>query len=165
MSQLDYVAQLVAVDGNMKALNDFSALADEVRNASDEMRKHACLVACRLALNKTGLQSPLVEDALQLIRESKPVSPKIRRNLSRLAHELDQKYLDLDDAVEDGVAGEDESLLAFLVARAAAAISLAVSAFCKNSSDDLEDSIYEAVQASGQDRGFIASVRAELSTS
>lgn len=165
MSRLDYVAQMVAVDGDMRALKDFTALADEVRGASDELRKHACLVACRLAVSRTGLQSALVDEVMQLLDESKPVPPKQRKNLSRLAKALDQEYLQLYDRVEEGAAAEKDEFQAFFVARAAEAVSFAVSAICNDSSEDIGDSIYEAVQASGQDRAFIASVRAALSQS
>ena len=54
MSRLDYLAQTVAVDGDMKALAVFTALADEFRRASDVARKHACLVACRSAVTRTA---------------------------------------------------------------------------------------------------------------
>jgi hypothetical protein len=163
MSRLDYLAQTVAVDGDMKALADFTALANELRGASDEMRKHACLMACRLAVTRTGLQSADIDEVLPLLAAFRPVPPTMRKSLLKLAEELDEKYLDLGDAVDSGAATEKEYLKAFGLARAAAAVSFAVSAFGEQPSEELEDSIYEAVQASGQNRAFIASLRKALS--
>jgi hypothetical protein len=165
MSRLDYLAQTVAVDGDMKALDDFAALADEVQGASQEMRKKACLAACRLAVTRTGLQFADIDEVLQLLEASRPVLPKLRKRLSKLAEDLDEKYLTLGDAVDSGAATEKECDDAFSLARAAAAVCFAVSAFSEQSSEEIEESIYEAVEASGQDRAFIASIREALSRS
>ncbi|MFM7038313.1 MAG: hypothetical protein ACKO2L_11390 [Planctomycetaceae bacterium] len=101
------------------------SLAASLRQVSDRQQRAACLAACEFAVEHSGVDSPVVEHALQALRQSKPVAPQVKRDLEALTQRLDDEYFDLQEAAENGTASEDEWKRAFSQARAASALVFA----------------------------------------
>ena len=102
-----------------------SSLAVSLRQASEIRQRAACLAACEFAVEHSGVDSPVVEQTLQVLRQSNPVAPQLKRELEALTQCLDDKYFGLQEAAENGTATEDEWKRAFSQARAASALVFA----------------------------------------
>ena len=130
-------------------------LADALRLASEESRRSACLTACEFAVQRTGIESPLVFDALRSLRSSKPLSSHDRDALDALAGRLDDDYFGLQEAAENGRATVGEYMRPFGQARAVAALSLAADRYAF---DAANEAIYEAASAVEDKQGLVAAV-------
>ncbi len=134
--------------------------------SGDRLRK-AAVAVCELALDKSGLESPLVREIMGLLRDGKPVSVALRAELQYLVNQLDEEYFDLRDAAETDDSAipvhEDDDPSApwhvmFHKARAAAAVLFA----CE------DDPLFAAAEASYEARAAahddVNSVRTAITT-
>jgi hypothetical protein len=130
-------------------------LADALRRASEESRRSACLAACEFAVQRTGIESPLVVDALRSLRSLKPLSPDDRDALDALAGRLDDDYFGLQEAAEDGRATVEDYMRPFGQARAVAALSFAAA---RDAFEAANEAIYEAASAVEDKQSLVATV-------
>jgi hypothetical protein len=117
-------------------------LADAFRNARPEQRRRAGLVACETAIELVGLdRDDDVSVGLDALRAGRTVGAELRERLRALSTRYDDQYFELDEA--DGPGKKLEALHLFAKARAAAALSFALS----EDVTELHESIYEAMSA------------------
>jgi len=102
-------------------------LVAALREASEERQRAACLVACNFAIESSGVRSPVVQDAMRMLRSSRPLLPRYKVELDELVAQLDDEYLRLQERVEEGQSATDEYMKFFGQARAVAALSFAAS--------------------------------------
>lgn len=117
--------------------------------SGDRLRKVAIAVS-ELALDASGLHSPLVAQAIGELSEGKPIQPALRAELQHLVDELDEEYFKLKEEAES--ADSEPSLrdddptapwrVMFHKARAAAAVLFA----CE------DDPLFAAAEATDEAR-------------
>ena len=121
-------------------------LAACLERASSSQLRAAALAACKLALERTGLTDPIVEEGLKALTEGNYGDVLLRSKLGSLVDRLDREHWRLKELIEQGRADEPPYPSAFHQARAANAVYAALD------SDAFEaavDSIYEAYHATG----------------
>ena len=118
-----------------------NSLFTALRHAPENRQRAACLAACEFAVENTGIKSSTVDQALQLLRSSKPIPAELKQNLDTLTQQLDEEYFDLQEAAEDGNASEEEWKRVFSQARAVSALLFASG---ENVLDAATEAIYEA---------------------
>jgi len=144
----------------MKRLDILSTqLAAALRQAPEERQRAASLTACEFAVQRTGVESPIVEGALQMLRDSKPFPPDHKVALEALAGRLDDEYFGLQEAVEEGRATVDDYMRAFGQARAVTALSFAAN---RDAYEAAYEAIYEAASATDDKEELVAAVRKML---
>jgi hypothetical protein len=74
------------------------------------------LAVCEFALKRSGLISPLTDEATKLLRERRPIPPRLEADLEDLVERLDAEYFGKRD---------ETAILLFHKARAAAALLFA----------------------------------------
>jgi len=150
----------------MKILNTMSrlesvssSLAASLRQVLDRQQRAACLAACEFAVEHSGVSSPVVEQALQALRQSMPIAPQVKRQLEALTQRLDDEYFDLQEAAENGTASEDEWKRAFSQARAASALVFAAG---EDAFEAASEAIYEATATVDDNSELVAIVAKAL---
>src|SRR5947209_3184809 len=110
----------------MKRLETLSAeLVEKLCRAPPAKQRKATLAACEFAIVHSKLENPLVQEALTSLRASGEFSPQHPAQLEALAARLDEEYLDLHEAAEEGRATTADYLPAFEKALAVAALAFA----------------------------------------
>lgn len=147
--QLLFEAGVVEAEFDMDRLEVLSSnVSEKFRLAPLSRQRAACLVACEIAIETSKMEDPLVRDALRQLRTGKSLTPESRAQINLQAARLDEKYLDMQDAVEKREATTADCLHLFAKSRAMAALSFAAD----NSPDALREAIYEAAAAVGDDK-------------
>ncbi|TAL80474.1 MAG: hypothetical protein EPN75_07100 [Beijerinckiaceae bacterium] len=136
-----------------------SRVSEKFRLAPISRQRAACLAACEIAIAASKTEDPLAREALLQFRAGESFTPERKAQIDAQAACLDQEYLDMQDAVDNGETTATNYLHIFAKARAMAALSFAAG----NSPDALREAIYEAAIAAGDDkRQFFAIVEAKL---
>jgi len=69
---------------------------------ADETRlRRVAIAVSEFALERANLQSPLAREALDSLRKTGAVSPKVREDLRTLTDSLDDQYFKLHEAADD----------------------------------------------------------------
>lgn len=132
-----------------------TTLTTSLREASTKHQQSACLAACEFAVERSGIDSPIIQHALQAMRNSQPVPPEIKRELKSLEQRLDDEYFHLQEAAEAGNASEDAWKRAFSHARATSALVFAAG---EDAFEAASEAIYEASATVDDNRELIAVV-------
>jgi hypothetical protein len=103
-------------------------------------------VGCRLAVARSGLNDPEVAAALAALVDGRFGAGPERESLARVVDGLDKEAFDLQDAVEEGRATENEYVDAFHRARAATSLLWALHADPRTAVDN---ALYEAITGRG----------------
>jgi hypothetical protein len=130
-------------------------LAAALRQASEERLRSACLEACEFAVQRTGVESSLVDDALRSLRASKPLPLDYREALEALAGRLDDEYFGLQEAADEGRATVDDYMKPFGQARAVTALSFATD---RDALKAANEAIYEAATAVADKEELVVAV-------
>jgi hypothetical protein len=139
----------------MNRLETLSAdLAAKLRRASPAKQYAACVAACELAVAKTKIEHPLVDELFRQVRVGHVFTPQEKAAIDALVAQLDEKYFDLQEAAEAGKAPATDYLRAFEKARAVAALSFAGD----HTPDAVAEAIYEAAAAVGDDKSELFSL-------
>jgi len=96
---------------------------------------------CDAAIRRASLDDPVILEALGVLNGSDAASATLRCVAAARVEQLDSDYFDLQDAANDGRATQDEVRHAFNRARAAAAVSFAISG---EGADITCETVYEA---------------------
>jgi hypothetical protein len=112
--------------------------------ASGEQRRSIVLIACELAIQRSGLDSEDVNVALASMAQRLPVTGGQVARIAALVERLDERYFRMQKAAEAGRASPHDYLVPFSQARAASAL---VYALDQGSMDADLEAIYEAVIA------------------
>jgi len=97
-------------------------LAEQVEKASDEEKRAICVPVCRLAIARTGLDEPLVEQALRLMENGIFKDQRVTTALERLFGDLDESYFAAEERYKAGQGTEDTYIALARKARAADAV-------------------------------------------
>jgi len=116
-------------------------LADRLQRASATTQRRAALAACDFAVGQSKIEHPLVKEVLEKLRAGNALESKERAELEALVLRLDEEYLDLQEAAENGRVTTNDYLRVFRQARAAASI---LSAFHDNPIQASHEAVYEA---------------------
>jgi hypothetical protein len=128
-------------------------LAERLHRASAAKRHHAIMVACEMAVSKAQTDYAVVEESLRQLRAGHVFTAKQKGRIDTLTAQLDQDYLNLQEAAETGKIPVADFMGAFAKARAVAAVSFAGS----DAPDAASESIYEAAAAVGEDKAVLLS--------
>jgi hypothetical protein len=114
----------------------------------DAVLRRYALAACRYAVEKSGLQFPAINTALQAISEGRPLAPADHAELGRVVKSLDSVHIttDIRDRDKTGRTDTLRAKAALFQARAANAV------FMATNPDPLFaalESVYEAYLATG----------------
>ncbi|WP_437967623.1 hypothetical protein WMF04_50180 [Sorangium sp. So ce260] len=131
-------------------------LAERLRKASPQKCRLAAVVACELASASAGLSGQEVALALGALRCGAAAPPFLQQRLERLAAQLDDEYLRLEQ--EGDPSKNPESLRVFSKARATSALVFALS----NDSAQLHEAIYEAIAAMSDPDELVRAAEREL---
>ncbi len=144
----------------MKRLETLSPeLVEKLRRAPPVKQRQATLAACEFALSHANVDNPLVEEALASLRASGGLSPKQKAELEALAARLDDQYLDLHEAAEDGRATTKDYLPVFEKSLAVSALAFA------GTEDPFEastEAVYEAAIATDKNKELFGVVETAL---
>ena len=132
----------VSVDTRTRLDSISSDLAELFRHSSELRQRWAVLAACVLAVAQSGLESDDLDVAFEFLRGGHGDKLAVRVKLRKLSEQLDEQYLNLYLAAEEEMT--PGALSHFRRARAASALSFGLS----SSTDELHESIYEAIVAS-----------------
>lgn len=125
--------------------HDFSV---RLERATEGEQRAVALSVAQFALRLTGLDDPVIEEALHMLVAGKYEHGPVTVALQKLAEDLDIRYFKAEELYKEGKAGEEESREFFAKARAANAVLLA---FEHDALDASAKSIYEATAAIGPD--------------
>lgn len=129
-------------------------VAEKLKAASSEKQRSICLLACQLALDAAPIDSPLILEALELLRQKGVLPANKVEELNKLVVQLDEQYFDLQEKAEDDPSAKIESMRLFSQARAVSALSFAgnenaliaaMEAIYEASATVDDESIFEAV--------------------
>jgi hypothetical protein len=127
-------------------LNDISnVLVKQLQQMSTASLVKVGLEACEQAAKQSKLDLALAQNAMKTLRDGQLISVELRKRLSDLATQLDNEYLSMEDAGDEGPVSTEESTRLFNQARAATAISLLAGE--EISTLDVAEAIYEAQAA------------------
>lgn len=101
-------------------------LASRIDEADDLVLRRVAAAIARGAIERTGLNHPLVSEAMACLESSGAPTPHLQKRLSSLVEELDEEYFRLQELEEDGDEEDTRALVAFSKARAAAAVTAAL---------------------------------------
>ena len=76
-------------------------LLRELRTAADVRRRRVALAACEYAVTRTALRSPLIDQALNGLRESNREALPASTQLESLKEQFDREYADLYERYGD----------------------------------------------------------------
>ena len=134
-------------------------LADKLRRASAAKQRAASLTASQYALSHAKVEHPLVKKALDKVRTAGVLTPEEKAEIDTLAAQLDEEYLALQEAAEQGRASTEDYMRVFGQARAVAALSFA-------GGDDAfqaaTEAIYEAAATTDDKDALSARIRSVL---
>lgn len=137
-------------------------LVDKLRRVPRARQRAVALLACEFAIGRTSVTHPLVEEVLQQLRAGELPDAVKRAEVEQLTGQLDEKYLDLQEAAEESGVGADDYLRVFAQARAIAALSFAGN---PNTFEASTEAIYEAAAAAGDKKQeLLGLVETALST-
>ena len=105
-------------------------------------------IGARIAVSETGLASPAVNDAVAALLAGRFGPGPVRDSLAAFVAELDSEAFDLEDAIADGQATEDEYLVVFQRARSATSLMWSLHEDAKTAAGN---ALYEAIAALGED--------------
>lgn len=134
-------------------------LAACLERASSSQLRAAALAACRLALERTGLTDPIVEEGLKALANGNYSDVLLRSKLRSLVDRLDREHWRLKELIEQGRADEPPYPSAFHKARAVNAVYAALDS---DAFEAAADSIYEAYHATNDLATLAAVVVAAL---
>ncbi|WP_437659214.1 hypothetical protein [Sorangium sp. So ce1182] len=138
-------------------LDSFSpALAERFRKATPQKRRLAAVVACELASAAAHLSGQEVALALEALRHGRAAPLVLQQRLERLATQLDDEYLRLDQ--EEDESKNPESLRLFSKARAIWAVVFALF----HDPEQLHEAIYEAIAAMSDPEELVRAIENEL---
>ncbi|RMQ26707.1 hypothetical protein ALQ08_200181 [Pseudomonas syringae pv. delphinii] len=100
-------------------------LVEKLKVVSEEQRRRAVRVACELALQACPVEVPIVVESLGQLRSGNKLTSDQVSGLDALAAQLDEKYFDLQDSLDEGQNLNVEGLQLFSQARTVSALSLA----------------------------------------
>ena len=83
------------------------------------------MAACEFAIAHAKVEHPLVKQCIQKVRAEGVLIPKEMTELDALAEQLDEEYLALQEAAEEGRATTEDYMRVFGQARAVAALAVA----------------------------------------
>ncbi len=135
------------------------ALVVRLERASSSQLRAAALAACRLALERTSLTDPIIEEGLKALTAGDYGDPLLRSKLESLVNALDEIQWDLQDLLEEGRIDRATYEAAFNRARAANAVYAALDS---DAFEAAADSIYEAYHATDDLAGLTGVVVAAL---
>jgi hypothetical protein len=102
-------------------------LIEALKAADDSQRHRAAVAAARFALARNNLlEDPTVTKALRALTDGSVGDKAVREAVSRLAEQFDENAWTIQEQVESGQREQQEYLVAFARARAAAALSFAL---------------------------------------
>jgi hypothetical protein len=119
-------------------------LVEKLKLVSQEQRRSAVKVACELAFQACPVDVPIVVESLRQLRSGNELTTDQVSGLDALAAQLDEKYFDLQDSLDEGQNLNEEGLQLFSQARAVSALSLAGG---EDSLMTATEAIYEASSA------------------
>jgi hypothetical protein len=117
-------------------------LAAACDEASEPELRAMAEVGCRLAVARSELNGPEVAAALAALLDGRFGAGPERESLAGVVDGLDKEAFDLQDAVEEGRATEDEYVEVFHRARAATSLLWALHADARTAVDN---ALYEAI--------------------
>ncbi len=147
---------------NVARLDAINAeLGQRFRSASADDRRLAVLQACDKAVEGASVIEPEITCGLEALAMQKHLQPETRARLREIAAAHDAGYHDLLDADDEpGDAGvRNEAMRHFAAARLASALTFATS----SDSDALEEALYEAIHACGNQPDIVRALSASLS--
>ena len=100
-------------------------LSEKLRIASPAQQLAASYAVCRLALQAASVDTPIVLESLEQLRQHGTLSIQRVAELNDLAAQLDSKYFDLQNQAEVNPDLQAEALRLFGQARAVAAVAFA----------------------------------------
>ncbi|WP_330208450.1 MULTISPECIES: hypothetical protein [unclassified Pseudomonas] len=101
------------------------SLVEKLKVVSEEQRRRAVKVACELALQACPVKVSIVAESLRYLQSVNKLTTDQVSGLDALAAQLDEKYFDLQDSLDEGQSLNVEGLQLFSQARAVSALSLA----------------------------------------
>ncbi|KPY38163.1 hypothetical protein ALO52_200192 [Pseudomonas syringae pv. primulae] len=101
------------------------SLVEKLKVVSEEQRRRAVKVACELALQACPVEVSIVAESLRCLQSGNKLTTDLLSGLDALAAQLDEKYFDLQDSLDEGQSLNVEGLQLFSQARAVSALSLA----------------------------------------
>ncbi|WHQ76812.1 hypothetical protein [Pantoea sp. Lij88] len=119
-------------------------LVEKLKLVSEEQRRVAVKVACELAFQACPVDVPIVVESLRQLQSGNKLTTDQVSGLDALAAQLDEKYFDLQDNLDEGQSLNPDGLQLFSQARAVSALSLAGG---ENSLMKATEAIYEASSA------------------
>ncbi|WP_092457295.1 hypothetical protein [Pseudomonas sp. NFACC45] len=134
-------------------------LVEKLKVASEEQRRNAVKVACELAFQACPVDVPIVVESLRELCLGNKLTTEQVSGLDDLAAQLDERYFDLQDSMEEGQNLDVRVLQIFSQARAVSALSLA------GGDDSLmaaAEAIYEASSAVDDGANIFKSVLSVL---
>lgn len=132
-----------------------SDLAAQLRLATAAKQNAAALAACEFGIAHAKVDDPMVGETLRCLRTGDSLTTENRSQIDSLAARLDEEYLDLQEAAEAGKATSADYLRRFAEARAVAALAF----LCKKDGVwAVEDAIYEAAVAAGDDKPHLLTI-------
>ena len=119
-------------------------LVEKLKLVSQEQRRSAVKVACKLAFQACPVEVPIVVESLRQLRSGNKLTTDQVSGPDALAAQLDEKYFNLQDSLDEGQNLNEEGLQLFSQARAVSALSLAGG---EDSLMTVTEAIYEASSA------------------
>jgi hypothetical protein len=104
------------------------------------------LAAATFALEQTGLDDPVLGQALAAVRQDRRDDPGLRGRVESLVDTLDERQFELQEAVDNGEGDKVAQSAAFARARAANAVFYALDPDAFTAATDV---LYEAYAATG----------------
>lgn len=137
-------------------------LVEKLKLASEEQRRGAVKVACELAFQAYPVEVSIVVESLRQLRSGNKLTTDQVSGLNALAAQLDEKYFDVQDSLDEGQNLNVEGLQLFSQARAVSALSLAGG---EDSLMTATEAIYEASSAVDDGTHIFKAVLSVLSES
>jgi predicted transcriptional regulator len=130
-------------------------LSKRLSRMTEMQLRAVALAVSRFAVERTGLSDAIIDRGLAALHEGRYGDPQLRSQLWSLVESLDEIQWDLQDAIDEGRASQDEYEVAFNRARAAHSVYFA------QDPDALEaalEATYEANAATDDLAGLRAAV-------
>lgn len=100
-------------------------LVEKLKLVSEEQRRNAVIVACELAFQACSVEVHINVESLRQLRSGNKLTAHQVSGLDALAAQLDEKYFDLQDSLDEEQNLNVEGLHLFSQARVVSALSLA----------------------------------------
>jgi len=134
-------------------------LVATLRNSSSAIQRAASLAACECAVRQLQIDHPLVLAAIDELRATGMLSTAERAKVDKLAAQLDDTYLAMQEAEEQSLLANGQHTRVFRQARAVASVAFAGD---QDSLYGALEGIYEAIVAARDKDEIISIVRATL---